>query len=146
MHLPTTKHDDDTLYGCQGSWTISHQSWLLRCLALGRDFLGLASYIAQVVRGSTMTTNSSKLLEHVLLRVSRGGEPWDSLGRDWTLDQESLSPGGQHCSGCWELLLPLLLLGIGKQLQMVHQPPLQLPVESRFRCEVVSQIPLNIPI
>ena len=64
----------------------------------------LASYIAQVVRGSTMTTNSSKLLEQVLFRVSRGGEPWDSLGRDWTLDQESLSPGGQHCSGSWELL------------------------------------------
>ena len=93
LHLPTTKHDNDTLNGCQGSWTRSHQSWLLRCLALGRDFLGLASYIAQVVRGSTMTTNSSKLLEHVLLRVSRGGESWDSLGRDWTLDQESLSPG-----------------------------------------------------
>ena len=54
----------------------------------------LASYIAQVVRGSTMTTNSSKLLEHVLLRVSRGGEPWDTLGRDWTLDQKSLGPAG----------------------------------------------------
>ena len=44
----------------------------------------LASYIAQVVRGSTMTTNSSKLLEQVLLRVSRGGEPWDSpTGTVW---------------------------------------------------------------
>ena len=64
----------------------------------------LASYIAQVVRGSTMTTDSSELLEQILLRVSWGGELLDSLRRDWTLGQEGLSPGGQHCSGSWEFL------------------------------------------